>query len=103
MVNMWRIFSLRCAFKKRIVALTTLLLGFWFATGILFPRAPERPKWADRALTPAQRAEVVKDTFKFAWRGYYTNAFPNDELIPLWNWYSNSRYAIPSPVELIAP
>ncbi|KUJ24017.1 glycoside hydrolase [Mollisia scopiformis] len=87
-----RILSLRRAFKKHFVASAILLLlAVWFATGILFPRAPERPKWADRAVTPAQRAEVVKDVFKFAWRGYYTHAFPNDELIPLWNWYSNSR------------
>jgi mannosyl-oligosaccharide alpha-1,2-mannosidase len=91
MANMRRIVSLRGASRKRIIALAILLLGFWFATGILFPRAPERPKWADRAVTPSQRAEVVKDVFRFAWRGYYTNAFPNDELVPLWNWYSNSR------------
>lgn len=87
-----RIRSLRRALKRHFVALALLLLlVFWFVSGILFPRAPERPKWADRAVTPAQRAEVVKDMFKFAWKGYYAHAFPNDELIPLWNWHSNSR------------
>jgi hypothetical protein len=99
-VNMRRIVFSRRTFKKRIVALATLLFVFWFAARILFPGTPERPKWADRAVTPAQRAEVIKDVFRFAWRGYYSNAFPNDELIPLWNWYSNSRYAIPPPLEL---
>jgi hypothetical protein len=80
--------------RRLLAAASLLLLGIWFTTRILFPRAPPRPPWADLAVTPAQRAEVVKDVFKFAWKGYYTHAFPNDELIPVWNWYSNSRYVI---------
>ncbi|KAF2423209.1 seven-hairpin glycosidase [Tothia fuscella] len=63
----------------------------WSANYILFHRAPRRPEWADHAVTPAQRAEVVKDVFKFAWKGYYENAFPHDELLPLWNWHGDSR------------
>ena len=95
-VNMRRILFLRRAFKKRIIALATIVFGFWFAFRIIIPRAPEPPTWADRAVTPAQRGEVVKDVFRFAWKGYYNNAFPNDELIPVWNWHSNTRYTIPS-------
>jgi hypothetical protein len=77
--------------KKRIVVTAAVLTSFWVSAGVLFPSAPRRPEWADSAVGSAQRAEVVKDVFKFAWNGYYRNAFPNDELLPLWNMYSNSR------------
>ncbi|KAF1987520.1 glycoside hydrolase family 47 protein [Aulographum hederae CBS 113979] len=39
----------------------------------------------------AYRAEQVKAAFKFAWDGYYKYAFPNDELKPVTNSFSNSR------------
>ncbi|KXL51140.1 glycoside hydrolase family 47 protein [Acidomyces richmondensis BFW] len=38
-----------------------------------------------------QRAKEVKEAFKTAWAGYYQYAFPNDELLPVTNEYSNSR------------
>ena len=34
---------------------------------------------ADAALA-ANRAAAVKEAFDFSWNGYYTYAFPNDEL-----------------------
>jgi len=37
------------------------------------------------------RASAVKEAFQFAWDGYYTYAFPNDELLPVNNSYGNSR------------
>lgn len=37
------------------------------------------------------RAQAVVDTFKLSWEGYYTYAFPNDELKPVTNGFSNSR------------
>lgn len=43
-------------------------------------------------LSAAQKAEQVKDAFKFAWDGYYEYAFPNDELHPVSNTYGNSRF-----------
>ncbi|KAK5139536.1 hypothetical protein LTR04_003504 [Oleoguttula sp. CCFEE 6159] len=39
----------------------------------------------------AQRAAAVKDAFQTAWTGYYQYAFPNDELLPVNNSFSNSR------------
>ncbi|KAL2358271.1 putative 1,2-alpha-mannosidase [Cryomyces antarcticus] len=39
----------------------------------------------------AQRAAAVKDAFQTAWNGYYEYAFPNDELLPVNNSFSNSR------------
>ncbi|KAG9239469.1 glycoside hydrolase [Amylocarpus encephaloides] len=38
-----------------------------------------------------QRADAVKDAFTYAWDGYYKYAFPNDELHPISNGFSNSR------------
>jgi mannosyl-oligosaccharide alpha-1,2-mannosidase len=40
----------------------------------------------------ADRAQAVVDTFKLSWEGYYKYAFPNDELKPVTNGFSNSRY-----------
>lgn len=37
------------------------------------------------------RANAVKEAFQFAWDGYYRYAFPNDELWPVNNSFSNSR------------
>jgi mannosyl-oligosaccharide alpha-1,2-mannosidase len=41
---------------------------------------------------PADRAQAVVNTFKLSWEGYYKYAFPNDELKPVTNGFSNSRY-----------
>jgi len=38
-----------------------------------------------------RRADEVKRAFTYAWNGYYKYAFPNDELNPLTNSFSNSR------------
>lgn len=43
---------------------------------------------------PVDRAQAVVDTFKLSWEGYYKYAFPNDELKPVTNSFSNSRYVI---------
>jgi mannosyl-oligosaccharide alpha-1,2-mannosidase len=40
---------------------------------------------------PTNRAQAVVDTFKLSWEGYYKYAFPNDELLPVNNSFSNSR------------
>ncbi|KXT07816.1 hypothetical protein AC579_9333 [Pseudocercospora musae] len=38
-----------------------------------------------------QRANAVKEAFEFSWAGYSKYAFPNDELLPVNNSFSNSR------------
>ncbi|KIW02999.1 uncharacterized protein PV09_05657 [Verruconis gallopava] len=38
-----------------------------------------------------ERADAVKEAFLHAWDGYYRYAFPNDELRPVSNGYSNGR------------
>ena len=39
-----------------------------------------------------ERAAAVKEAFQFAWDGYYKYAFPHDELHPVTNGFSDSRY-----------
>ncbi|OJD32067.1 glycoside hydrolase family 47 protein [Diplodia corticola] len=41
--------------------------------------------------TYAGKADAVKDAFNFAWNGYYTYAFPHDELHPVSNGFGDSR------------
>ncbi|XP_014554825.1 glycoside hydrolase family 47 protein [Bipolaris victoriae FI3] len=41
--------------------------------------------------SPKERAQAVVDTFRVSWDGYYTYAFPKDELNPVTNNGSNSR------------
>ncbi|KAF1948446.1 seven-hairpin glycosidase [Byssothecium circinans] len=38
-----------------------------------------------------RRSEAVVEMFRFAWNGYYTYAFPNDDLRPVTNTFTNSR------------
>lgn len=38
-----------------------------------------------------KRADAVIEMFRFAWNGYYSIAFPNDDLRPVTGNYSNSR------------
>ncbi|KAJ4351359.1 uncharacterized protein N0V89_006699 [Didymosphaeria variabile] len=38
-----------------------------------------------------KRADAVIEMFRFAWNGYYSIAFPNDDLLPVTSNYSNSR------------
>jgi mannosyl-oligosaccharide alpha-1,2-mannosidase len=45
----------------------------------------------DTHAVSQNRAQAVKEAFEFAWYGYHTFAFPNDELHPLNNSFSNSR------------
>lgn len=45
------------------------------------------------------RAQAVVDAFRVSWEGYHTYAFPNDELKPVTNSFSNSRYT-PNPPSL---
>ncbi|KAI8936686.1 hypothetical protein NX059_007078 [Plenodomus lindquistii] len=44
-----------------------------------------------RKQETADRAQAVVETFKISWDGYYQFAFPNDELKPVTNGFSNSR------------
>jgi mannosyl-oligosaccharide alpha-1,2-mannosidase len=40
--------------------------------------------------TQAQRANAVKEAFQTAWDGYYTYAFPHDQLHPEDNTFDDS-------------
>ena len=72
---------------KCAVALAALLSG---ASALPWKGQPYRKR---DDLPPAEeRAQTVVDAFRTAWDGYYKYAFPNDELSPVTNGFSNSRY-----------
>lgn len=55
-------------------------------------RGPYYPRQATNSTTnEADRAAAVIEAFRHAWTGYYTYAFPNDELHPVSDTYGNSR------------
>ena len=55
----------------------------------LYVRAPSKQ---DVIVPNSERADAVKEAFTHAWNGYYTYAFPNDELHPVTNGFGNSRF-----------
>ncbi|KAJ5551744.1 Glycoside hydrolase family 47 [Penicillium sp. DV-2018c] len=44
-----------------------------------------------RAAEDSAKADAVKEAFQHAWNGYVKYAFPNDELAPVSNGFTNSR------------
>lgn len=42
------------------------------------------------ASNPSDRANAVKEAFQIAWDGYYSYAFPHDQLHPVDNGYDDS-------------
>ncbi|KAF2875500.1 mannosyl-oligosaccharide 1,2-alpha-mannosidase precursor [Massariosphaeria phaeospora] len=73
----------------------------YLALGVLLPVALALPANVPRDLkvnqrqtgapTNQERAQAVIDAFRLSWEGYYTYAFPGDELKPVTNESSNSR------------
>lgn len=57
----------------------------WTLPGQGYDQAGESPEEAQ------ERRDAVKAAFQFAWDGYSTYAFPNDELQPVNNSFTNSR------------
>jgi mannosyl-oligosaccharide alpha-1,2-mannosidase len=76
--------------------ITTIFLGLIIPTTLALPRnSPPKVNSANLPYEtpPSQedRAQAVIDAFRVSWDGYYKYAFPNDELHPVTNGYSNSR------------
>jgi mannosyl-oligosaccharide alpha-1,2-mannosidase len=63
-------------------------------TAIAVPHGPQLNKKQSygHGSSASQRAAAVKEAFTHAWDGYYKYAFPHDELHPVSNTYSDSRY-----------
>ncbi|KFY22953.1 hypothetical protein V493_06202 [Pseudogymnoascus sp. VKM F-4281 (FW-2241)] len=69
--------------------LSALRLASGLSLATVAVAAPQR--CAQRQEDSAARAAAVKEAFQFAWEGYYKYAFPNDELRPVTNGFTNSR------------
>lgn len=71
------------------------LLASLSLTTLAVPHGPQperRQYYTNPAGTAAERQAAVKEAFTFAWDGYYKYAFPHDELHPIANSYSDSRF-----------
>ena len=71
------------------ILVLTLLPGVFGLPYITPHKGNRRQEYSDPS---EQRAQAVVDAFRLSWNGYYTYAFPNDELKPVNNGFSNSRY-----------
>ena len=76
--------------------LTYALLAFLLSPALALPHNSlinlKQPKQQNQARKAEDRAQAVIDAFRVSWEGYYEHAFPNDELHPVSNTSSNSRY-----------
>ena len=81
----------------RLLALGAVILPFVSAlpshapVDLSFRNSVKRQYGPPAYDAPVDRAQGVIDTFRVAWEGYYQYAFPNDELKPVTNGFSNSR------------
>jgi mannosyl-oligosaccharide alpha-1,2-mannosidase len=75
------------------VILAPLLAALPWTT-IAVPHGPQLNKKQSYGPTPSssERAAAVKEAFTHAWDGYSKYAFGHDELHPVSNTYSDSRY-----------
>lgn len=72
------------------------VLGLLVIPSIASPLPDESqqlPKRAVQFRAQKTRANAVKEAFQFAWDGYYTYAFPADELHPITKGKGYSRFA----------
>ncbi|KAH0262348.1 hypothetical protein KCU71_g20600, partial [Aureobasidium melanogenum] len=74
--------------RLHVILLGALISCTSSASSHLLPKARN----VNNTLTvPQKRAQAVKEAFEFAWYGYHTYAFPNDELLPVTDSFSNTR------------
>ncbi|KAF2183163.1 glycoside hydrolase family 47 protein [Zopfia rhizophila CBS 207.26] len=69
------------------------LLPLTFALPHNTPEDLNMKRRYDGLNSAAERTQAVIDAFRVSWDGYYKYAFPNDELKPVTNSFSNSRNA----------
>lgn len=71
-----------------------IFLGVLVPTALTFPHntlTAHHTKRQYNSPVADYRAQAVVDAFRVSWDGYYKYAFPNDELHPVTNSFSNSR------------
>lgn len=83
----------------RFISTTAPALASLCLTTLAAPHGPQPEKRQisslsanSAAVSAADRQAAVKEAFSFAWNGYYQHAFPHDELHPIANSFSDSRY-----------
>lgn len=75
-----------CTMKSLPLALTALV-----PAALALPANTPANLHYTKRQDATDRAQAVVDVFRTSWTGYYEYAFPNDELKPVSNGFSNSR------------
>lgn len=79
-------------FSQTLLALP--VLGLLVLNVLAVPHSVKLPRdRPDNHTLNRERADAVKAAFVFSWDGYKKYAFPHDELHPVSNGFSDSRYA----------
>jgi len=89
------VLRLECPFILRsMTRFTFAVLGALFPVALGLPRnvLPNLKSRQDDLPSAEDRAKAVIDIFRTSWDGYYKFAFPHDELHPVTNSFSDSRY-----------
>ena len=75
---------------------TFAVLGALLPVALGLPRnvPPNLKSRQDDLPSAEDRAKAVIDIFRTSWDGYYKHAFPHDELHPVTNSFSDSRYVV---------
>ena len=74
-----------------IMLVPTTIALVWLLMTFSSPISEHKGTTPNQHKLDKERATAVKDAFKFAWNGYYQNAFPHDELKPASNRSGTSR------------
>lgn len=78
-------------FSRTILAVP--LLGLLSLTVLAVPHRVKLPRGRpDNHTLNRERADAVKEAFTFSWNGYQKYAMGHDELHPISNSFSDSRY-----------
>jgi len=78
-------------FSSNLCLRTVVVLALCSVLVLAVPYGQAEQRQNDHALN-RKRADAVKEAFQYAWDGYYKHAFPHDELHPVSNGSSDSRY-----------
>lgn len=87
------VFELSFCVLRIMMRVASVILGFLLPTALTLPHNKYAGQnFPKRSEAPnEERAQAVIDAFRVSWDGYYKYAFPNDELRPVTNSFSNSR------------
>jgi Glycosyl hydrolase family 47 len=87
----WSLLGERLVLATFPVVFTIAMLFIFILFSDNTAHRPPESSSQDPVVDHLSRSEAIKSAFDFAWDGYYTFAFPHDELMPVTNLPGTSR------------